>query len=153
MRSVMWKSALALVAGMVALASGIAVHAHGDGSAHGPAPNRDLLSISGSPEQLAARSERLALHVCQVIEADTSCPLPALAADAAADLRAFQGRYVEGQRVLHEALIGPGLDAARWQVVKEVQLELLQDGSRRYLRFLADVSASLGAEQKQRFAH
>lgn len=141
--------------GLVIAASAVVVHAHTSGSApHAmPAGPSDLLSISGSPEELAARSERLAEHVCATIEAGAACPLPALAIVAASDLRGLNERYREGMRDLHQTLLGPTPDAATWQLVEGRQLDLIDTASRRYLRFLADVAASLDAAQKQRFAH
>lgn len=146
--------------GLVVAASAVVVHAHTSGSApHAmPAGPSDLLSISGSPEELAARSERLAEHVCATIgtgaaEAGAACPLPALATVCANDLRGLNERYREGMRDLHQTLLGPTPDAATWQLVEGRQLDLIDTASRRYLRFLADVAASLDAAQKQRFAH
>jgi len=153
MRVVSRQSILGVVVGLAVAASAIAVQAHVRGSSHAMPADRDLLSISGSPEDLAVRSERLAAHVCAVIEAGADCKLPALAVIAAADLRGLQGRHADGQQALHRALTGPVPDAAAWQAVEDEQLLLLEAASRRYLQFLAESSASLDAGQKQRFAH
>lgn len=151
MRIVTWQLAIGVVVGMVVVASAFAVSTHVDGGPHAPA--RDLLSISGSPEQLAARSERLAAHVCAVIEDGTACTMPALAAAAASDLRSLQAGYDDGQQALHAALIDPALDADAWLAVESAELARLDAGSRRYLQFLGDAAATLNVDQKRRFAH
>lgn len=153
MKIVTRQSVSGVVAGLLVAASAFAVQAHVDGSPHATGAQRDLLSISGSPEALAMRSERLAAHVCTVVEAGDGCRLPELAARAAADLRALQEQHVQGRRALHTALIGPTPDAASWQAIEDGQIELIDSASRRYLQFLAEASATLNAAQKQRFAH
>jgi len=144
----MFGAALGAAVGIAA----VSVHAHSNGAAHGGPGDRELLSISGSPAQLAARSERLAAHVCEVIAVAADCPVLTVAVKAAADLQALQGRYEEGQRALHLALLSPAADADEWQSAQAAQLALLEHSSRRYLRFLGEAAASLSGEQKQRFA-
>jgi hypothetical protein len=153
MRNVHWQTILGLVVGIAVTASAYAMHAHVGGARHAAPADRELLSISGSPQQLAARAERLAAHVCAAIEAGAVCRLPAIADAAAADLRALHDLHAQGQQALHEALLGPALDAGGWQRVEDAQIELIEAGSRRYLLFLVEASATLDAAQKQRFAH
>lgn len=153
MRFINRQSILGLVVGMAVAFIALAVHAYDGGSPHAKPAQRDFLSISGSPDELAARSERLAAHVCETIEAGADCKLPAIASLAASELRGLQDSYMDDQQALHRILTGPDFDAGTWQVAGDAQLERLRAGSRRYLQFLAEVSSALTPEQKQRFAH
>lgn len=152
MKSMQWQTMFASVLGVVLGGSAMAVHGHGEAHAHG-GPDRDLLAISGSPAQLAERSERLAAHVCEVIEAGAECALTALAAEASGDLRSLQGSYQEGQQALHLALVGEASTLAQRDTIVAAQLAMIEHSSRRYLRFLGDAADSLSPEQKQRFMH
>lgn len=147
-----WQTVFGSVLGVVLGGSAMAVHGHVDAHAHG-GPDRDLLSISGSPAQLAERSERLAVHVCEVIEAGETCALTGLAAEASRDLQALQGRYQEGQQALHLALVSNASTAEERDATVAAQLAMIEHSSRRYLRYLADAADTLTPEQKQRFMH
>jgi Spy/CpxP family protein refolding chaperone len=136
----------------VCTASGLLAYAHGHQPGHG-AGGDSLLSVTGSPAQLAGRAQQLAQHVCSEIEAGDDCALTAIAQSAATDLYALQAPFSSGQQRWHDALVAPTLDRAAVERIGNEQVRTLEQGSLRYAQFLAECSAALTAEQKQRFAH
>ncbi len=133
--------------------SGMFVHAHATHSAHGKPGHHGLLSVAGTPSELAERSVRLAEHVCAVIDTGTSCALLPVASLAAQDMEAFKAGYDAAQSALHRALTQAEVDPASVNAAEEQQLAVLDQTHRRYLRFLAQVSEALTAEQRQAFVH
>ncbi|MBD8526878.1 hypothetical protein [Pseudomarimonas arenosa] len=139
--------------GLLLGGAAMAVHGHVHSAAHSAPHDPDLLSITGSPSQLAGRAERLAAHVCEVIDAGADCRLVSTASTASAELLALQGEYSQGQRDLHLALVGGRASSEDRDQIVAAQLALVEQSSQRYLRFLADAADSLTPEQKRRFNH
>lgn len=140
-----------IVLGAAIGASGMFVHAHATHGAHGKPGQNGLLSVAGTPGQLAERSLRLAEHVCAVIDAGTPCALHPIASRAAQDLDAFKAEFDAAQLALHRALTQAEVDPATLQAAQDEQLTVLDHSHRRYLRFLVDLSGDLTAEQRQAF--
>lgn len=138
--------------GMAVVVSAFVAQAHTDHAPVGAGPG-SLLSPAGTSTDLAARTGQAAAHMCDVIEQGKDCALLELADSAALDLLALQTQELEAQRHLHRALLERAIAPADWAEIEREQLALLDTAGRRYLRFLADASAVLDAEQKRRFAH
>ena len=87
-----------------------------------------------------------------MIAATPDCALSPLAAQASIDLRALQPAHRDARQALHQALVGAASTAADFEAAQSAQLALVEQSSRRYLRFLNEAATQLSAEQKQRFA-
>jgi hypothetical protein len=144
----MRKHTIAIVAGLLAFA-GLASYAHSDMPGHGHGPPARLHSLSGSPAELANRSQMLAEHVCAEVGAEADCTLRQLALSAADELNATQAGYLEGQMRLHQALLAEPFVRGEVERIAGEQTQDLLESSLRYTRFLGDCAAALSPQQKQ----
>ncbi len=108
--------------------------------------------MTGSPSDLAERAHHLTRHICEVIDALEDCSLIPLGEAAARDLHAQQATFSEGQAQLHDSLVAIDFDRAAVDRIRDQLAMAIQVSTLRYSEFLADCSAVLTAEQRQRFA-
>lgn len=139
---------LAIAAGLLGVA-GLAGYAHSHLPGHAHATSPRLHALSGTPTELAERSQQLAEHVCAEVGAGVDCALFALARDTAEQLHGWQPGYLEGQRRLHQALLNEPFVRAEVDRLAAEQAATLQQGSLRYSQFLGDCVGALSPQQKQ----
>jgi Spy/CpxP family protein refolding chaperone len=130
----------ALIAGSLAATAGGVAFAKTDGQAADPA-------------KLETRIDKRVDRALNGTDATTEQKqkVSGILKDAFKDMRALQGKRVENRKAMEAALQAPTIDPARIEAIRQDQMKVADDASKRFTQALQDAGNVLTAQQRQAF--
>jgi protein CpxP len=143
-------TALAFIAG-AGLSAGMAVLAAqgmGMGAMH------HSMFMSGNPSDMAAHADHVLKHLYAEIDATDAqkAQIDPLVKQALADLAALHTQLQSAHTQFMQALTQPTVDRNGLEAAREAHLQIAEQGSRRFVQLIADVSDILTPAQRQALA-